>query len=102
MKFDIKDTGVGINKNDMNKLFKMFAMFSKYEGKLNQYGNGIGLSISKKIVESLGGQINASSEEGCWSLFTFTVKDMSNNQAVENFNINEQEYFKVKSYFHID
>ena len=83
LQFSIKDTGVGISKNDMTKLFKMFSMTSKSQKQLSQYGSGVGLSISKKIVESLGGQISASSEEGYWSEFSFTIKNMVDSMNYE-------------------
>ena len=42
--------------------------------KFNACGSGIGLSISKMIVENLGGKISVTSEEGEWSEFKFTIK----------------------------
>ena len=54
----------------------MFSMISKGRRKYNPMGSGIGLSISKKIVESLGGLINVRSEYGKFTKFSFTIKDM--------------------------
>ena len=62
LKFSVIDSGVGINKRDMKKLFTMFGMLGG-NNKMNKSGSGIGLYISKKIVESLGGEIKAKSEE---------------------------------------
>ena len=79
LKFSVKDTGIGIKENDIDKLFWMFSMISKGRRKYNPTGSGIGLSISKKIVESLGGHISAQSEYGKYTKFTFTIKDMSSD-----------------------
>ena len=46
--------------------------------KFNACGSGIGLSISKMIIESLGGKISVASEEGEWTEFTFNVKITEN------------------------
>jgi signal transduction histidine kinase len=73
LKFVVCDTGVGIPLNDQRKLFKMFSMLDQHKNKLNQKGTGIGLAISKKIVESLEGNIMVESEVGKYSKFTFTV-----------------------------
>ena len=74
LKFEVSDTGVGISKQDIPKLFKMFGMLSKHRNQLNQSGSGLGLSISKRIVESLGGKIKVKSREGEWTKFTFSIK----------------------------
>ena len=51
----------------------MFGMLQKHY-KFNATGSGIGLSISKMIVENHGGIISVKSEEGEWTKFKFTVK----------------------------
>ena len=61
LKFTVSDTGVGISKQDIPKLFKMFGILSKHRNKMNKTGSGLGLSISKRIVESLEGKIKVSS-----------------------------------------
>ena len=80
LKFLITDTGIGISKEDIAKLFVMFGMIRKQKtSKLNKSGSGIGLCISKKIVESLGGKISWESEEARWTWFSFTIKNMPNS-----------------------
>ena len=67
--FYVRDTGKGIAPEDIGHLFTRFM-------KLNNFaqGNGLGLSISKSIVEKLGGKIGAESEGlGKGSLFWFTL-----------------------------
>ena len=65
--------------------------------KFNACGSGIGLSISKMIVESLGGQISVSSEEGEWTEFKFTIKwteiDHLNRENNENISDHDEVRF---------
>jgi len=66
------DTGVGIKKEDMYKLFQPFqqvdiSLTKKYEG------TGLGLYLTKKLVDVLGRDISAKSEYGRGSEFTFTL-----------------------------
>ena len=75
LKFIVHDTGIGISKSDQNNsLFKMFGMIKKHQKKFNQHGTGIGLVISKKIVESLDGYITVRSVEREFTEFIFTIK----------------------------
>ena len=62
LEFEVSDTGVGIPSKDIPRLFKMFGMANKHLGKINSNGTGLGLTISKKLVESLGGKISLKSK----------------------------------------
>ncbi|CAI2387503.1 unnamed protein product [Moneuplotes crassus] len=75
--FSVKDSGVGINKKKAN-LFQMFRMVQAHRKEINQHGTGIGLHISKKIVESLGGEIDYESEESVGSIFSFYITPYAN------------------------
>lgn len=69
VKIYVKDTGIGISKENQRHLFKRF-------GKLNEaiQGNGLGLSISKNLVELMGGEVGIESKgEGFGSTFWFTL-----------------------------
>ena len=79
LQFSVVDSGVGINEHAMPKLFRMFGMTQSNGSLLGQSGSGIGLSISKMIVESLGGEINVASEEGKWTDFSFTIQIYSDD-----------------------
>jgi signal transduction histidine kinase len=70
------DNGKGINKEDMTKLFQKFAMVgTNYLVKQNAQGTGLGLYLSKSIIELMGGKIWVESEgEGKGSRFSFTLK----------------------------
>ena len=68
----VKDTGIGIKLEDMDKLFKAFQQIDT--GMARQYeGTGLGLSICKKLAEMLGGEIRAESKLGAGSVFTFML-----------------------------
>lgn len=75
LKFYVRDTGVGINKSDIESIFSEF----RQVGDLNTSngGKGLGLSISKQLVQYLGGSIWVESEFGVGSTFYFTLKRSS-------------------------
>ncbi len=72
MEMSVKDTGPGIREADMGKLFKSFALVDP-ELRAKHGGTGLGLYLSKKIVELLGGKIWAESEFGKGSKFVFVL-----------------------------
>jgi signal transduction histidine kinase/CheY-like chemotaxis protein len=59
LKIHVEDTGVGINKEDLETLFDRFTRSSTGE---NRSGSGLGLAISKSLVEAMGGTITVRSE----------------------------------------
>jgi len=68
----IKDTGRGIKKNEMMKLFEPFYTTKREEE--NEFkGTGLGLSVSYAIVKRHKGRIEVESEEGKWSVFTVRI-----------------------------
>lgn len=72
--FEVYDTGIGISQKELNdSLFKMFSMIERHKDTINQHGTGIGLVISKMIIESMGGQIHVESKENHFTKFTFTI-----------------------------
>ncbi len=71
VKVSVTDTGIGIKKENMKKLFKQFSRIYAEDKQITE-GTGLGLYLSKKIVDLLGGQIKAESEFGKGSMFTFT------------------------------
>lgn len=70
----IKDTGIGMNSNTVNILFKIEESFSTL-GTKNEKGTGLGLIICKEFVEKNGGKIRAESEVGAGSTFIISLRN---------------------------
>ncbi|MBE7411118.1 MAG: ATP-binding protein [Leptospiraceae bacterium] len=72
IEIDFIDTGIGISKENIEKIFDNFAQFESPLGSENE-GTGLGLPISKKLVEAHGGKILIKSEIGRGSTFTISL-----------------------------
>ena len=66
------DTGIGIKEEDQEKLFKEFQQLDGGTDKRYE-GTGLGLALSKRLVEMHGGKIWVESEPGKGSRFSFTL-----------------------------
>lgn len=71
VRFEVTDTGPGITREEQNKLFKKFYRAESSVGKT--IGTGLGLYISKLLVEKFGGRIGLASEVGKGSKFWFDL-----------------------------
>ena len=71
LRFAVSDTGTGIPKDRMDRLFKSFSQADSSTTR-RFGGTGLGLVISKKLAEMMGGQMGVESEEGRGSTFWFT------------------------------
>jgi PAS domain S-box-containing protein len=67
VRLGISDTGLGISAEDMSRLFRPFERFGA--NMANQDGTGIGLALSKRLAELMGGQIAVDSQAGVGSTF---------------------------------
>lgn len=72
LEFYIKDTGIGISKEEQSSIFDRFIQ-AEVENRQQYQGAGLGLSIAKAYVEMLGGNIWVESKLGLGSTFFFTI-----------------------------
>jgi signal transduction histidine kinase/DNA-binding response OmpR family regulator len=70
--FEIEDTGLGIAAEEIDSLFETFTQTET--GKKSKQGSGLGLSISKKFVELMGGEIDVSSQLDKGTIFKFSIQ----------------------------
>ena len=71
LRFEVRDTGRGISADDQHKLFEPFEQI----GASVESGAGLGLAISRKLVESMGGEIGVQSQPGSGSTFWFMLPE---------------------------
>lgn len=79
LKVGVKDTGIGIAEKDRQRIFDRFIKVNDFK-----QGTGLGLTISKTIIETLGGTIGVDSEEGKGSTFWFTLPLENEKKTVQN------------------
>ncbi|MDD2828559.1 MAG: response regulator [Sulfuricurvum sp.] len=82
--FSVKDTGKGINKNELGLITRPFVSGDHADNRL-----GVGLSLSHGLVNLMGGELKIASEEGRGSSFGFSLTlDGSSDQAMRMINAN--------------
>ncbi|MDM8549742.1 response regulator [Desulfobacterales bacterium HSG2] len=70
--FEVEDTGPGIAAEELDDMFEAFVQTKV--GRESQEGTGLGLPISQKFVQLMGGEMNVSSEVGRGSVFRFDIR----------------------------
>ena len=73
LKIDVRDSGIGIKSQDVDKLFDSFTQLDASTTK-SYGGTGLGLSIARELVHLMGGEMGVSSSPGLGSTFWFTIK----------------------------
>lgn len=88
--FVIEDTGIGISNESKNKIFNVFTQLDNSTKKKFQ-GTGLGLTIARKLIEMMGGNISVKSEVGKGSKFIFEInfQKLSNLSYEKSFNDNQ-------------
>lgn len=94
-----KDTGRGIKKENIDKLFTKFERLD-IEKNTTTEGTGLGLAITKKLVDLMGGKINVESTYGKGSIFMINInqeiskmnKDLSDTQVIKIIKDNDTKY----------
>ncbi len=83
LQFSISDTGPGIAPEEVDKLFEAFVQTET--GRQAQEGTGLGLPISRKFVQLMGGDIHAESEVGHGTTFTFDIQvALADQSTIDN------------------
>ncbi|SUP49234.1 sensor histidine kinase FexB [Vibrio cincinnatiensis] len=71
---EIEDTGIGIPEKELDKIFAMYYQVKSGKDNLHAVGTGIGLAVSRQLINLMDGDISVSSEEGFGSTFTVTIR----------------------------
>ena len=96
--FIVKDTGIGIAKRNLSKVFESFSQ-AENDTARHFGGTGLGLSICKKIINMMGGEIQLDSELGKGTSFSFCLSFEKSNEYIkeeENLQITKQEEVSLK------
>ncbi len=91
IQFSVKDSGIGVSPKEKKKIFEAFSQ-ADISTSRKFGGTGLGLTISKKLVELMGGELDLESEEGEGSTFSFVLKfeevpSSARNQTFEKISI---------------
>jgi len=70
---EVEDTGIGIPQSELDKIFAMYYQVKSGRDNLHAVGTGIGLAVSRQLVNLMDGDITVSSEEGFGSTFTVSI-----------------------------
>jgi PAS domain S-box-containing protein len=84
--FFVEDTGFGIAAEEIDRLFEPFVQTEA--GRISQEGTGLGLPISQKFIQLMGGEITVSSQLGKGTIFKFDIQ----TNAVEAIELPEEEF----------
>ncbi|KGR34769.1 aerobic respiration control sensor protein ArcB [Vibrio campbellii] len=70
---EVEDTGIGIPDEELDKIFAMYYQVKSGKDNLHAVGTGIGLAVSKQLINMMDGDITVVSEEGFGSTFTVSI-----------------------------
>jgi signal transduction histidine kinase/CheY-like chemotaxis protein len=94
LRFAVKDTGIGLSKEQSDRLFKAFSQADRTI--MRKYGGtGLGLAICKRLVELMGGEIAVSSLPGQGSTFSFTARFGLPAQGAERLDLHQIQGMRV-------
>jgi two-component system sensor histidine kinase/response regulator len=82
--FEVIDSGIGISESGLNSLFQRFSQVDSSNSR-KFGGTGLGLYISKQLVEAMGGSIGVESQQGVGTVFTFTVIPFADSSKQNSF-----------------
>ena len=95
--FEIEDTGIGIREEDIDKLFLNFTRLDEKRNR-NIEGTGLGLSLTQKLVDLMGGAIQVESTYGKGSKFTVSISQkIINDEPIGDFQKKYREFVNQKN-----
>ena len=101
----VEDTGIGIKKEDLNRLFTKFDRLG-VERQMQIEGTGLGLALTKRLVDLMNGKISVTSEYGKGSTFTVELIQGINTNAIkpvkEEIKVSSLNLFKGKNVLVVD
>ncbi|HMI77528.1 MAG TPA: response regulator [Ferruginibacter sp.] len=101
LQFEVRDTGIGIPDDKMERLFKAFSQVDSSTSR-KYGGTGLGLVISEKLVALMGGAINVESKENEGTTFTFTMLSSASSQTLRTYVTNHIAAIEGKQVLVVD
>ena len=97
LNISVEDTGMGIREDDKEKLFSNFVRLDEEKNR-NIEGTGLGLPLTQKLVQLMGGKIEVESEYGKGSVFTVCIEQkIVNPEPIGNFSDRYKEFVDQKT-----
>ena len=94
LKIEVEDSGIGMKESDMGQLFLNFTRIDEKKNR-NIQGTGLGLSLTKKLVELMGGTISVTSVYGKGSVFTAVIpQEIVSEEPLGDFSTRYQDYIQ--------
>jgi len=101
LQFDVRDTGIGIPADKMERLFKAFSQVDS--STTRKYGGtGLGLIISEKLIGLMGGKISVASKHNEGTTFTFTISCGVSSQSLRTYVTNSTAGIEGKQILIVD
>ncbi|NIJ55457.1 response regulator [Dyadobacter arcticus] len=101
IRFDVRDSGIGIPEDKLDRLFKAFSQVDP--STTRKYGGtGLGLAISSKLVNLMGGEISVTSEVDHGSTFSFTTKTSRGTKILPTYYGQDLDEHKGKKVLLVD
>jgi signal transduction histidine kinase/DNA-binding response OmpR family regulator len=101
LEFEIRDTGIGIAADKMERLFKAFSQVDSSTSR-KYGGTGLGLVICEKLIGLMGGQIDVKSKEHVGTTFTFTMQSSASSQSLRTYVTNHVTGIEGKKLLVVD